>query len=203
MNLPQFSAEASLGPTLGIYRGKAVFARSGMGEVLPMAPCCDMTDLKSLKVTFPYTKCGPLRDFIAPITDFIYLVGGDGAGQSVAKGTESARFIANQRNTLPKTILDQQVCMTSRGPWNATLIETRACSGYGPTQSLVIDAFGDKVSFDWQGGVELHPPNVGLVSCRQVHTLRFPCSGGLSTCDCQSYFCPATETCTCNLEGIW
>jgi hypothetical protein len=38
MNLPQFNAEASLGPTLGIYRGKAVYGRSGAVEVLPMLP---------------------------------------------------------------------------------------------------------------------------------------------------------------------
>jgi hypothetical protein len=33
MNLPHFSAEASLGPTVGIYRGKAACGRSGMVEV--------------------------------------------------------------------------------------------------------------------------------------------------------------------------
>jgi hypothetical protein len=38
MNLPQFNAEASLGPTLGIYRGKAVYGGSGAVEVLPMLP---------------------------------------------------------------------------------------------------------------------------------------------------------------------
>lgn len=37
MNIPQFNAEASLGPTVGIYRGKAVFggvlSESGGGVV--------------------------------------------------------------------------------------------------------------------------------------------------------------------------
>ena len=33
MNMPGFYAEASLDPTMGIYRGKASFGRSGMGEV--------------------------------------------------------------------------------------------------------------------------------------------------------------------------
>jgi len=36
MNMPGFGAESSLGTTMGIYRGKAVFGRSGMAEVLPM-----------------------------------------------------------------------------------------------------------------------------------------------------------------------
>jgi hypothetical protein len=36
MNIPGFNAESSLGPTMGIYRGKAGFGRSGTGEVLPM-----------------------------------------------------------------------------------------------------------------------------------------------------------------------
>ena len=38
MNIPQFNAEASLGPTLGIYRGKATFggiSSEGSGGVIP------------------------------------------------------------------------------------------------------------------------------------------------------------------------
>jgi hypothetical protein len=33
MNTPGFDAESSLGPTMGIYRRKAVFGGLGMGEV--------------------------------------------------------------------------------------------------------------------------------------------------------------------------
>lgn len=33
MNMPGFNAESSLSPTMGIYRGKARFGGSGMGEV--------------------------------------------------------------------------------------------------------------------------------------------------------------------------
>ncbi len=36
MNMPGFDAESSLGPTMGVYRGKALFGRLGTGEVLPM-----------------------------------------------------------------------------------------------------------------------------------------------------------------------
>lgn len=36
MNLPQFNAESSLGPTIGRYRGNACFSNSNMVEVLPM-----------------------------------------------------------------------------------------------------------------------------------------------------------------------
>ena len=38
MNIPGFDAESSLGPTLGIYRGKAVLGRfpsEGSGGVIP------------------------------------------------------------------------------------------------------------------------------------------------------------------------
>ncbi len=34
--IPGFSAEASLGPTMGKYQGSTVFSSSGAGEVLPM-----------------------------------------------------------------------------------------------------------------------------------------------------------------------
>lgn len=36
MNMPGFDAESSLGPTMGIYRGRAVFGRVGTGEVMLM-----------------------------------------------------------------------------------------------------------------------------------------------------------------------
>ncbi len=38
MNMPGFDAESSLGPSMGIYRGKAVFGRfpsEGSGGVMP------------------------------------------------------------------------------------------------------------------------------------------------------------------------
>ena len=38
MNLLKFSAEASLGPARGRYRGQAAYGRSGAAEVLPMLP---------------------------------------------------------------------------------------------------------------------------------------------------------------------
>jgi hypothetical protein len=38
MNMPQFTAEASLGPAKGIYRGKAAYGRSSAVEILPMLP---------------------------------------------------------------------------------------------------------------------------------------------------------------------
>lgn len=38
MSLPQFNAEAALGPTMGMYRGKVAYGRSGAVAVLPMLP---------------------------------------------------------------------------------------------------------------------------------------------------------------------
>jgi hypothetical protein len=35
MNMPGFDAESSLGPTMGMYRGKAVFGSLGSKEVMP------------------------------------------------------------------------------------------------------------------------------------------------------------------------
>ena len=35
MSLPQFNAEASLGPAIGRYAANAVFGESGVGEVSP------------------------------------------------------------------------------------------------------------------------------------------------------------------------
>lgn len=203
MNMPGFSAKSSLGPTQGNYRANAAFGRSDMSAVMPMALCCASTNTKSLRVTFPHTKCAPLRDFIlATNGDTVFKDVARSTRQSIAQGSESVRFSSGEFNTVGETVFDQRVCMTSRGPWNATLTETRSCSDSTPVQSLVINAYGDQMSFVWQGGVELHPPSVGLVSCRQDHQIQTPC-GGLSTCECISTFCPPTAPCDCGLAGIW
>lgn len=153
----------------------------------PAAPCCGSTDNKSLRVTFKYTKCGPLRDFlVAPLADAILFRGGPETTQ------------AYRLRKLNATVFDRHVCVTSQGPWNATLSEQRSCVGYSPVQSLTINAYGDPVLFVWNGGVEDHPPEVGLVSCRQVSTTQFPC-GGLSDCSCPSSSCPSSQPCACTL----
>jgi hypothetical protein len=167
------------------------------------APCCGSTDTKSLKVKFPYTKCGPLRDFIVvKFADLIFVelaprgAGGQGAAPSGVK--------AFRRGELNRTsVLDTIVCFTGDGPWNATLIENRHCVGYTPQDSLIINAFGDVISFVWNGGPANHPPAVQLVSCRRVSLTRFPC-GGLSDCSCVSDPpCPADQPCDCGLQGQW
>ena len=167
------------------------------------APCCGSTDTKSVKVKYTYTKCGPLRDFIvAKFGDLVFVelerrgAGGQGAVPSGVK--------AYRRGELNRTsVLDTIVCFTSDGPWNATLIENRHCVGYTPQDTLIISAFGDVVSFVWNGGPANHPPAVQLVSCRRVGVTRFPC-GGLSDCSCVSDPpCPADQPCDCGFQGQW
>ena len=203
MNLPGFNAEASLAPSKSIYRNSALFGGSRENKVLPTAPCCSSEDKKALKVTYSHTKCGPLRDFIvAPISDTATRSWGAGWVQpGIGSRLGTADWLAHQGNRF-SSYLDQIVCMTSKGPWDATLTETRACSGYGPVHTLIINAFGEQVQFNWQGGVEMHPPGIGLVSCRQIHNIRSRCSPH-STCDCLSFFCPPTQSCECSLENQW
>jgi hypothetical protein len=154
-----------------------------------LAPCCSITDEKSLKVNYPYTKCGPLRDFIvAPLGD-----------TALFRSNPETTKVYKLRELSGKRLLDLHVCVTSQGPWNATLVETRSCTNYTPRQTLTINAYGDLVQFVWNGGVQGHPAEVQLVSCRLVATTRFPC-GGLSTCDCSSSVCQASAPCECNLQ---
>jgi hypothetical protein len=153
----------------------------------PLAPCCGSTDRKTLRVTFKYTKCGRLRDFIvAPLADAILF-------RSGPETTQAYRL-----RKLNGTAFDQHICVTSKGPWNATLTEQRNCVGYTPVQNLMITAYGDPVLFVWNGSVADHPPEVGLVSCRQVDKTQFQC-GGLSDCSCPSSSCPASQPCACTL----
>lgn len=164
-----------------------------------LAQCCGSSEGMTLKVKFPYTKCGPLRDFIVgPIGD-VKSLAASGPGQSEAH-PDFKVYKLTQFNA--KTVLDQVVCVTSQGPWDATLTEDRHCNGYSPIRTLTISPYGDLISFVWNTSNGTHPESVTLVSCRQMNTSRFHC-GGLSNCDCRSSTCPADQPCECNLPSNW
>jgi hypothetical protein len=199
--LPQDIA-ATLDPRTSATRLPALQPPPEKPARVVLAACCGSTDTKTLKVNFTYTKCGPLRDFIlVPLGDLVSVeartVGGPGKG-TAADGTRVFRKGELNRGS----VLDTIVCITSSGPWNATLIEERYCNGYSPRDTLLINAWGDALSFVWNGGPSNHPTNVGLVSCREVGLVRYRC-GGLSTCPCDSAPCPADQPCDCGLQGQW
>ena len=168
---------------------------------LPVAPCCSIKDQKSLKVKVALTRCGPLRDFIvAPVGDLVMAreIGGGGAPGGPAGALGSGGNIrAYKLNTVNPSVWDTIICMTSDGPWDATFIEDRHCNNYAPVDSLFVSAWGGLVPYYWNGGPANHPPEVSVVSCRDLGTFRLPC-GGPSTCDCTSSPCPADQPCPCD-----
>jgi hypothetical protein len=168
----------------------------------PLAPCCSIKDQKSLKVKVALTKCAPLQDFIvAPLSDLVMAREGGGsgapggpAGALGSGGNVRAYKLDTVNRTNPwKTI----ICMTSDGPWDATYIEDRSCVGYAPVDSLFVSGWGGLVPYYWNGGAAYHPPEVSVVSCRDIGTFRFPC-GGPGSCDCTSNSCPADQPCPCS-----
>lgn len=169
----------------------------------PPAPCCGSKDQKSLKVRVSLTKCAPLLDFImAPVGDLVMArtTGGGGApgGPAGAVGA-GGNVRAYKLNTVNRVrALDTIVCMTSDGPWDATFIEDRNCNNYQPQDSLIVSGWGGLVAYYWNGGVSNHPPQIQLVSCRDLGLFRYGC-GGLSGCNCESSPCPADQPCPCNL----
>ena len=178
----------------------------------PLAPCCGSKDQKTLKVRVSLTKCGPLRDFIlAPIGDLLAFeltpAGGSGGtgGTGGVGGLGGAVGPAGnvrmyRRGAVNRTrALDTIVCMSSDGPWDATFTEERNCNGYQPQDSLLVSGWGGLVGYFWNGGVSNHPPEIQLVSCREIGTFRFPCNA-LSGCDCSSSPCPAEQPCECTLQ---
>lgn len=167
-----------------------------------LAPCCGIKREQSLQVTMPYIKCGPLHDFI--VADFDDMVAYSARGDHSTADTTSRSHSTWYK--LPKSrssrILNQWVCVTSQGPWNAVLTENRACVGYTPHYSLVVTPYGDIVLKQWTGGIANHPADIGLVSCRHLSTTQMPC-GGPSTCDCRSSTCKAPDPCNCGIENDW
>jgi hypothetical protein len=168
-----------------------------------LAPCCGSKDLSSLKVRYAYTKCGLLRDFIlAPFRNLLLSEKGGPGGETGGQTGDFKAYKLSQFNRRP--VLDQTICVTSKGPWNATLAEDKSCSNSAASvQTLLIDAFGNLVQFVWVGGVEFHPPEVELVSCRADLTYRFSCKGH-STCPCESIPpCAEDQPCDCGIAGQW
>jgi len=173
----------------------------------PLAPCCASKDQKSLKVKVALTKCAPYRDFVlAPFSDLIMAreaPGGGGTGTPGAtagapgSGSNVKAYKLNAVNRA--SIWDTIVCMTSDGPWDAIFEEDRNCNNYQPQDSLLVSGWGGLQSYYWNGGVANHPPQIQLVSCRDIGLFRFSC-GGLSNCPCDSAPCPADQPCPCTLQ---
>jgi hypothetical protein len=82
MNMPGFDAESSLGPTMGVYRGKAGFGGVGMGDVSMQQlgtasflggfgitrTCCGYSTLLhrfvcTTRIVSPLEQCECRRDF--------------------------------------------------------------------------------------------------------------------------------------------
>lgn len=201
MSLPGFTAERSLPRTAGALAFRPAGFRAPGVNVLAAAPCCDITDTKQLRVTFPHTACRPFREFVvAPRADQVVIESARPAGPGRLPGPVAAGVSGQSRR---RTVWDRIFCHTSNGPWDATLVERRACIGFAPVHTLTIQAHGEPVQFIWQGGIGNHPPEVGLVSCRQVSNTQSLCPGALSTCECLSSACGANEACPCNLEHVW
>lgn len=168
-----------------------------------LAPCCGSKDQKSLQVRVPLTKCAPLRDFyLAPLSDLVMArEAPGGSGGSSASGASGASGNVRAYRSGPvnrASAWDTIVCMTSDGPWAATLTEERNCNNYQPQDSLIVAGWGGLAAYNWNGGVGNHPPEILLVSCRDLGLFRYSC-GGLSNCNCDSAPCPATQPCPCTL----
>lgn len=149
-SLPDLPADlaSTLDPATLATRVTTTFPHPVAEPQQTAVPCCGGTDVKALKVSYAYTKCAPLRDFVvADLDDTRVLFRGR---------PESTRIY--RLRELNQTALDDVVCMNSTGPWAATLTEQRHCGGYTPVQTLVIDAYGDLVQFAWSGAPANHPP---------------------------------------------
>jgi hypothetical protein len=157
-------------------------------EAPAVAPCCASTETRRLRVEYAYTKCGPPGDLFGFDLTQAVLARPDrgGDGPRLHRLTELAGARLQRIN----------LCASSSGPWDAVLIENRACSPYTPTYSLVITAFGDAVAFNWTGA---NPPtNVQIVVCQTLGTTRTPC--GISSCECLSSPCEVEAACQCGLD---
>jgi hypothetical protein len=156
------------------------------------APCCSSNETRSLKVNFPYTKCGPFPDLISvDLRDLVLYQGDSGGGGGDAPKMYKLREI--QGRALPRL----HICVSGNGPWDAMLTENRACSPYTPVYTLAISAFGDAVVFNWSGS-QTPPSNVQIVSCNTLGVVRTPC--GISNCQCVSSSCQPPSNCDCGTQ---
>ncbi|MEO5906601.1 MAG: hypothetical protein ABIQ11_07740, partial [Saprospiraceae bacterium] len=148
-------------------------------------------------------KCGPLLDFIMADIDNMVL-----AERRVDRPSAGTDSISSDKATMYKLTKSrssrflQTICVTGNGPWNANLTENRACNNYSPHYSLLVAPYGDLILKQWTGGINDHPADIGLVSCKYLSTLETSC-GGPSSCDCRSSICKAPDPCSCAIENEW
>lgn len=203
-NLPELPPDlaATLDPNTMATKTPANPAPATPTPNIALAPCCSSTQMFTMQVTYSYTRCATVRpDLLIGLPQLVLGSSGtpSGGAATPSGGASSIRmFKLTSFNSKP--IAKGVLCVTSPGPWNATLIEKRECSPTIAQDTLIINAFGDQVRFDWVGGTANHPPSVQVASCRKDSTTRSPCNS-LSSCDCSNETCPPAQTCNCNLEG--
>jgi hypothetical protein len=175
-----------------------------------VAPCCSITINRSLKVTYPFTKCVPFSDYYlleAPSDLLMFNAEEEQEDDNNLNPTDSFKkrkkqFHKLKRAESSKSLKDIYICTTSEGPWNAELIETQSCNiGNGKSFTLIVSAFDEIIVFNWNGAVDGHNPEIGLVDCRTDSVIRSNC--GISTCDCSSFLCPPEDPCNCSIDTSW
>jgi hypothetical protein len=168
---------------------------------IALLPCCSSTQTMTMQVTYPYTRCATVRpDLLEQVPQLVFAPSGTPSGSASPSPGATPSIRAFKLTSFNSKPLSKGVlCVTSQGPWNATLIEKRDCSPSIAQDTLIINAFGDQILFQWTGGTPNHPPSVQVVSCRDQGTLKANC--GQSSCDCSSISCPPEQVCNCALIG--
>ncbi len=153
-------------------------------------PPCGSKVVTQLQVNYLYTRCGSYRDILSPPASSVEF-----RGDQINLKRYRLKELNGQRFS------DIQVCISSQGPWNALLTESRACSGTcALSHELVISAFNNLIKFEWIGEVEDHPTDVQVLSCRRVSRHRTPCgmSGQCCTTPGECYG-QCTQNCVCSV----
>jgi hypothetical protein len=190
MSIPGFSADSSLGPVRGIYRGSAVSRGSGDLDALApaatsrvltaLAPFKECTITHSGFVTFPVRVCrSPFPSPDPGEGTFGTDLGGglQGTTTGLAERSAVARFGDAHLASLSR------FCTIVNGPWLADIEQHVPCSIFEPDH-FVLSILGtpQPITFEWDGTLEDAPDEVGALGNLSTSEPDCSCCGGLKLC---------------------
>jgi hypothetical protein len=212
MNIPGFDAEASLGPTMGIYRGKAVFGTFGKGETslrLPLVGTMRPALARGLGGVTPvpqgavstipvplerYKQCTTVYSgYVAyPMTACTLRLRG-GLQPEVSRPRRWRRCVGSDVRPLhasPVPATGQGwmkalplVCTTRSGPWYAVVVREESCDFREPDRfKLTILGAPQSVELNWVGTLQDAPDIVGGLGTLSRTAETCSCCGSLIKC---------------------
>ncbi|HNF71364.1 MAG TPA: hypothetical protein PLP34_03055 [Chitinophagaceae bacterium] len=140
-------------------------------------PICEQTSVFKMSVKKSFTVCFPKYHPQRP---------------PAPEDPATSFYKLTIKNDKISRVIEPYYCITSEGPWDATLLETKHCNTNIYTYRLLINInlpqhnYQEQVVYTWGGSIAGHPASVQKLSCSKIRIERRKCPGETPTDACQT-----------------